>query len=150
LLLIKRILRENDKLVVCIGSAQKAEPFTIKERHGLIEKQLELLFPADSFEIFDLVDPDPMDVWPETVKKVCRISNADENTFYRADRLDIKYLTRLKELGFTVKTVKRKSFFYKAPDGLYYSVSSAREIKKIHEQLKIPLKQEVKKNEKKQ
>jgi len=41
--LITRILFENNKLIVCIGSAQKADPFTIKERHKLLEKQVELI-----------------------------------------------------------------------------------------------------------
>ncbi len=141
LLLMKIILKENEKLVVCIGSAQKAEPFTIEERHSLIEKQLKVLFPANRFEIFDLVDPEPMDTWPETVKKVCGISDVDENTFYRADKLERKYIKKLEALGFKVKIVKRKPFLYEAPDSKYYPVSSATEIKKIHERLEIPLRQ---------
>jgi cytidyltransferase-like protein len=141
LLLMKSILKENDRLVVCIGSAQKAEPFTVKERHELIENQLKLLFPKKRFEIFDLIDPEPMDTWPEKVKRVCRIQDTDINTFYRADKLEPEHVRKLKNLGFRVKIVKRRKFFYKADAGsLYYPVSSATEIKQIHRQLDIPLK----------
>lgn len=142
LFLIDRILEENDKMIVCIGSAQKAEPFTIEERHSLIEKQLRSLYNTARFAIVELVDPEPIETWPEALKEICGIDDRGEKTFYRADPLPQSNIQRLGALGFKVKLVGRFTFYYRAPDGLYYRVSSATEIKKIHQKLEVSLKSE--------
>lgn len=134
--LINIAFQENDEMVICIGSAQIADPLHIKERHVRLEGQLEALgYPKDKFRIVDLVDPEPMEIWPRYVKEVCGITDETINTFYRAETLPKNYVADLEKLGFNLRIVDKIPFYYKAPDGLYYLVQSATEIKTIHRRL---------------
>ena len=133
--LMEIAFQENDEIVVCIGSAQKADPLPIAERHRRIEQQLRLL-GKQYYRIVDLIDPEPMEIWPGYVRTVCSISTETENTFYRADNdLTGQNLDDLRTESFDVKIVPRISFPYRAPNGLYYTVRSATDIKKIHREL---------------
>lgn len=136
LFLIGRAFKENDRVIICIGSAQLSEPLSIEERHKRIEAQLEILgYQKGKYRIVDLVDPEPMDIWPSYVKKVCGVTNNTRNTFYRADRLPEKYRKELIELGFRVRIIKRKPFYYRDPSGFYRLLISASEIREIHKSL---------------
>lgn len=130
--LINLAFKENDKVVICIGSAQKAEPLTIKERHERMQKQLEILgYPKDRFRIVDLIDPKPISIWPAYVKKVCKIDDSTQNTFYRGQKILERYVKDLKRLGFILRIIKRKPFYIQDQDGYYHLVNSATEIRKI-------------------
>lgn len=136
LYLIGRAFKENDVVIVCIGSAQLSQPFSIKKRHKRIEAQLKILgYQKERYRIIDLIDPEPMGIWPSYVKKVCGIMNDTRNTFYRADRLPEKYRKELIKLGFRVRIIRRKPFYFRGPDGFYRLVTSASEIRDIHKKL---------------
>jgi len=139
--LMRKILLKNDSLVICIGSAQLSDPFTIEERHDLVVRHANVFSGGKPVRIFDLIDPTPIDSWPEVLVALCEINKDDHNTFYRSDLMDDVYVRKLGELGVMVEIVPRESFYYKAPDGLYYLVSSSSEIKALHRKLGTPLKQ---------
>lgn len=130
--LMVRILSECDRLVVCVGSAQKPEPYTGDERVNLISQQMVELELSHRVEVFQMVDPEPLDLWPEKLISVCRLRSEDNNVLYRSD-LDIPLMQRwrLRDLGVTLKIVQRKPFFYRCPDGVYRLVSSASDIKRL-------------------
>jgi cytidyltransferase-like protein len=136
--LIHIAMQKCDEVVVCIGSAQLAEPFTVEQRHNYLQRQLEVLHPGKNWRLVDLVDPEPIDTWPEDVKQQCGITG-DENIFYRSDQLPEVYETKLKDLGFTIKYVPRVPFYYWFPDGLHRRVNSATEIKAIFEELGVEI-----------
>lgn len=124
--------KENDRVIICIGSAQRAEPFSIEERHERIQKQLEILgYNRENYQIVNLVDPEPMEIWPNYVKEVCKITGETTNTFYRSDNLPERYEKELVKLGFRIRYVERKPFYHKGPDGFYRQMSSATEIRKM-------------------
>jgi cytidyltransferase-like protein len=134
LFLIDYIFKENYEVVICIGSAQKAEPLTISERHERLEKQLDILgFEREKYRIVDLVDPNVMGIWPKYVKDLCGITDETDNTFYRGDDIPDNYRKDLEGLGFKVEIIKRIAFYHCAPNGLYYVVSSATEIRSLNE-----------------
>lgn len=131
---IDYIFQKNDQVVICIGSAQKAEPLTISERHERLERQLEILcYEKEKYRIVDLVDPYVMGIWPKYVKDLCRITDETDNTFYRGEDIPDNYRKDLEELGFKVEITGRFAFYYCAPDGFYYIVSSATEIRLLNE-----------------
>ncbi len=135
--IMERAFSENDEVVICIGSAQKSDPLPIGERHRRLVDQMKALRKT-SYKIVDLVDPEPIEIWPTYVKQVCQITDETENTVYRSDRdLTESNLTELQRIGFKVSFIKRISFPYKAPNGVYYQVSSATDIKRIHKELSL-------------
>ena len=132
--LIKTAFRENDKVVVCIGSAQKTNPLSIEERQErMIEKLKSFGYDAGLYKIVGLDDIESDEKWPLYLKKGCEITDETENTFYTSDDLPKNYLKAMKNLGFQIRTVVRNSFHYEAPDGKFHTVSSATEIRGIHE-----------------
>jgi len=136
LYLIGRAFRENDRVIICIGSAQKSDPLPIIERHERMEGQLKLLsYLQAAYRIVDLIDPIPMNIWPSYVKQVCGITDETSNTFYRSDILPKIYEKKLIELGFKITIVPRVPFYYKGPDGFYRLVDSASDIRRIHREL---------------
>jgi cytidyltransferase-like protein len=137
--MIETAMYECDKVVVCIGSAQRAEPFTIEERLEKMQKQLALLYKPDQYRIVTLVDPVPMEKWPAYVNEQCGLLAEKEKRFYRSDRLAGWCRQGLQELGYCVRYVDREKFYYRGPDGLYYRMSSATEIRELHLKLKVPL-----------
>lgn len=132
LFLIDLALKENDFVVICIGSAQKAEPLTIEERHERMRRQLDILhYPAEKYRIVDLVDPEPMEIWPRYVKETCGITDETHNRFYRGEELPQEYAIELERLGFELRIVKRSSFYVEGEDGIYHIVNSATEIRQL-------------------
>ncbi len=130
--LIDTAFKENDSVVICIGSAQKAEPYTIEERHEQMKKQLDVLhYSQEKYRIVDLIDPDPIQIWPPYVKDTCRITDETVNRFYRAETLPDEYARELNSLGFELRIVPRVSFYIEGNDGLYRSVSSATELREV-------------------
>jgi len=136
ILLIKTALCENDRAVICIGSAQKTNPLPVKERRRrVIEKLDSLGYDIELYKIVELDDIDSDERWPSYLKERCRITNKTKNTFYTSDNLPESYLKAMRDLGFQIKTIVRSSFHYEAPDGKFYTVSSATEIRGIHKSL---------------
>lgn len=134
--LIKTAFRENDKVVICIGSAQKINPLSIEERRErMVEKLNSLGYDMRLYKIIGLNDIGSDEKWPLYLKKGCGITDETENTFYTSENLSDDYAKTMKNLGFQIKTVVRGSFDYEAPDGKFYSVSSATEIRGIHKRL---------------
>lgn len=138
--LIGEIIKENDKLIVCIGSTQKSKTLSAKEQKKNLKKQMNLLYPGKEISIFTMADPHPKSLWPEKLKSACKIDKPSQVTFYRADKMSPACLSKLKSLGFKVKRVKRKPFYYCAPDNQYRLVSSSSEIRELHAKSRSPLK----------
>lgn len=134
--LMETAFRENDKVVICIGSAQKADPLSIKERRErIVEKLNSLGYDIRLYGIIGLDDIESDEEWPLYLKNGCGITDETKNTFYTSDNLPEDYAKAMKNFGFQIKIVARSSFNYKAPDGRYYTVSSATEIRGIHKRL---------------
>ena len=67
---IKEILKNNENLIIAIGSAQKKNepenPFSFSEREKMIE-----LSVSGNYKIFPLEDMDDNNLWAKQVEKVC-------------------------------------------------------------------------------
>ena len=130
--LIETALCENDKVVICIGSAQKTDPLSVEERQErIIEKFDSLGYDANLYKIFALDDIGSDEEWPLYLKTGCEITDETKNTFYTSDNLPKSYLEAMRNLGFQIKIVTRGSFSYEASNGIIYTVSSATEIRKL-------------------
>ena len=131
--LIETALCENDRVVICIGSAQKADPLPVEERRRRVVERLNILgYDAELYEIIGLDDIGSDERWPLYLKEGCGITDETKNTFYTSDNLPENYLRAMRNLGFQIRTIARSPFYYEAPDGKFYSVSSATEIRGIH------------------
>ena len=131
-LLIETAFRENDRIVICIGSAQKANPLSIEERRRrIVEKLNSLGYDTGLYKIFELDDIESDEEWPLYLKSGCEIADETENTFYTSDSLPKSYLEAMRDLGFQIRTIERSSFDYKASDGTVYTISSATQIREI-------------------
>ncbi|MEA1936826.1 MAG: adenylyltransferase/cytidyltransferase family protein [Patescibacteria group bacterium] len=137
-LLIETAFRENDKIVVCIGSAQKADPLPVKERRSRIVEKLNVLgYDAELYKIVELDDINSDEKWPSYLKEECGITNETKNAFYTSDDLPESYLRAMRDLGFQIRTIARGSFRYRDPNGISHIVFSATEIREIHEGLNL-------------
>ena len=127
---------ENGSIVICIGSAQKADPLSVEERRKRIIKKLDSLgYNTRLYKIFALDDIESDEEWPLYLKNGCGITDETSNTFYTSDNLPESYLKAMRDLGFQIRAIERCSFDYEASDGTIYTVSSATEIRKICEKL---------------
>lgn len=136
ILLIKTALCENNRAVVCIGSAQKADPLSVEERRERITEKLNSLgYNTRLYKIIGLDDIGSDERWPLYLKEGCGITNETRNTFYTSDNLPENYLEAMRNLGFQIRTTVRNSFHYETPDGKFHEVSSATEIREIHGRL---------------
>ena len=132
--LIETAFCENDEIVICIGSAQKAEPLPIEERRRrIVEKLSSLGYDTRLYEIFELDDIKSDEEWPLYLKNGCEIADGTENAFYTSDDLPEDYLEAMRDLGFRIRTIERGSFDYEASDGTIHIVSSATKIREICE-----------------
>ena len=136
--LLKTAFSECDEVVVCIGSAQLADPFTVSERHHQLNLLLEQINPSHNWRIVDLEDPTPMLIWPQYVDQYCQMQPTNK-VFYRSDPLGPEDGASLHSLGYTLRYLERISFSYLFPDGIWRNVSSATEIKEIYKDLGVPL-----------
>ncbi len=126
--LFKKVLEENDELLVIIGSSQKADPLTAQEREGRI---VSFLKDFKNYKILQLADPQEKESWPMYLKNASGLDGTTLNTFYRADNDPItEHMGQLESLGFRLKIVPREKFEYVFM-GKSYLVSSASEIKAL-------------------
>ena len=138
ILLIKTALRENDRVVICIGSAQKTDPLPIEERRRRVVERLNSLgYETGLYKIIGLDDIESDERWPSYLKEGCGITDETKNTFYTSDNLPESYLEAMRNLGFQIRTVARNSFEYEDPNGRVHTVSSATEIREIHRCLEL-------------
>ena len=134
--LIETAIQGNNKTVICIGSAQKADPLSVEERRRrIVEKLNSLGYDTGLYKIFELDDIESDEEWPLYLKNGCKITDETNNTFYTSDSLPESYLEAMRDLGFQIRTIERGSFNYEASDGTVHIVSSATEIRKICENL---------------
>jgi len=140
IVLMETAFRENDKIVICIGSAQKADPLSVDERRGrIVEKLNSLRYDTRLYKIFELDDIESDEEWPLYLKNGCEITDETENTFYTSDNLPESYLKAMRDFGFQIRTIGRGSFDYEAPNGTVYTVSSATEIREICKRLGLEI-----------
>tara|TARA_Y100000310_G_C20691575_1_gene822605 strand:+ start:3619 stop:4068 length:450 start_codon:yes stop_codon:yes gene_type:complete len=99
---IRQILRENDKIVICVGSSKKAgvrgNPFTFEERFKMIEETLVSL-GIGGYTIFPIPDVPNDKKWVEHVKVL--VPKFD--VVYSSNPLVVKLF---KEKGVEVKRVR--------------------------------------------
>ena len=139
--LIEKAIAENDIIVICIGSARKSDPLTLEER----KKRLgEFLKRADigskTVKIVHVEDVESDETWVMDLVAKSGMMCGTANKFYSADKKIPKtYLDALKKHGIGGKIVKRISFDYQTPDGKSHKVNSATQIRRLHDDLDIPL-----------
>jgi len=135
--LVEKAFEENDFVVVCIGSAQIQIPLTLEERHKRWELQMKNLRKSN-YKIIDLIDPEPISIWPHYMLEKCSLLQVKDKTLYRSDNdIPTEQLKELKELGVKLKICERISFQYRAPNGIYYKANSASDIRAIHKNLNL-------------
>lgn len=132
------ILQQCDFLVVCVGSAQIADPFTGEERCALIDKQLDILgFSSERRLVVVMDDPVPIAQWPKRMWEVCGLRPEDENILFRSDDdIPQEQKEALVNLGVKLVVTRREPFYHKCDDGLYWLVASGTEIRRINKALK--------------
>lgn len=138
--MIRQIFKENDKVVLCVGSAQKITPDSPNfERNPLLIhrrlKTLRTYLEAQNFNrpytIVTAEDIEPDSAWPAYLRKRCALSDTDINTIYFGDTIADEYANGLKNTGFAIKTIRRKKFEYKTLQNTTHKISSATEIRDL-------------------
>jgi len=139
--LIEKAIAENDIIVICIGEARKSDPLSLEERKKTLGKYLEKAVIRDkTVKIVHVEDVESDEMWVMDLVAKSGITGETANTFYFADKkLPKTYLDALKKHGIGEKIVKRISFDYRTPDRKSHKVNSATQIRKLHEDLDIPL-----------
>jgi cytidyltransferase-like protein len=142
--LIKAIFKENDEVVLCIGSAQKIKksdptfaqnPLGKTIRIKRLKAYLSEKRYLKPYRIVFATDIQPERAWPKHLKKCCRLDDNDINTIYFSDHLPKHYKEGLKKVGFKVKFRKRTYFLYKSEKNTTHKISSATEIRSIEKNL---------------
>ncbi|MFZ2970679.1 MAG: adenylyltransferase/cytidyltransferase family protein [Minisyncoccia bacterium] len=136
--LIRMAIEENDIVVICIGSSQKADPLPVCER---LRRVNEFLGSADrknkEIKVIYLPDIESDERWPLYLKNGAGITDETKNIFYTGDDLDESYISSMEKIGFEIRTVERNIFEYTAPDGRIHALTCATEIRKIHRDLRV-------------
>ena len=136
--LIKTAVAENDKIVVCIGSAQKADPLSLEERYKRLNEFLKKLdLTNKTIKTITMEDTSSDEVWLSQLKKKANVVNHYENTFYTADNLSEEYLNMMKNTNFNIKTIERSLFQYRDPSGKAHAFFCATQIREIHKKLNL-------------
>jgi len=138
--MIKRIFKENDEVVLCVGSAQKIakndplfsrNPLSARARLKTLQAFLEAQNFSKPYAIVTAKDIEPDSAWPAFLKKRCRLADDTVNTVYFADRIFQEYETGLREVGFRIKFINRKKFKYQTAQNTLHKISSATEIREL-------------------
>lgn len=137
--LIEMAIRENDETVICIGSAQKADPLPVEERRRRVFAFLSTLnLSGKKVTVTQLADIACDGKWPSYLKNGCGITDDTENTFYTGDsNLPAQYLHEMAYLGFKIKIVERTVFAYSDPRGQVHNLTCATEIRNIHKEMGV-------------
>jgi cytidyltransferase-like protein len=138
--MIRQIFRENDEVVLCIGSAQKIrESDPIFERNPypvpLRKKRLIAFLKEENFKkpwrVVTATDIQPESAWPEHLKKSCDLTDETLNTVYFADPIPNDYRLDMEKAGLQIKRIRRKKFLYESHRNTLHKISSATEIRAI-------------------
>jgi cytidyltransferase-like protein len=127
--LLRSAFEECDEVVVCIGSAQIANPFSITERHADVARVLCDNWSGRRWRIVELVDPESMESWPGYVTERCSLGGDGPVGFFSGDTLPESEEAALEDRGYVLRYVKRKAFCYELPCGACTTVSSSSEIR---------------------
>ncbi len=134
--LIKTAIAENDNIVVCIGSAQKADPLSVDERHERLSKFLkDIDLTNKTIKTITMEDTPSDEMWLSQLNKKTGVVKHDENTFYTAETLTEEYLDMMKDMSFNIKTIERSLFQYRDPSGKAHNFFCATQIRNIHKKL---------------
>lgn len=139
--LIEKAIFENNLAVICIGSARETDPLTLKDRTRRLKKYLKNAEISDKkIKIVHVKDVETDELWVKNLIEAANITRRTDNVFYSADqKLPEAYLCALEKHGIHVNIVERITFSYKTPDGKIHRVSSATQIRRLHDRLKIPV-----------
>jgi cytidyltransferase-like protein len=134
--LIHIALSENEKVKIAIGSSEVRDPLSANERRRRLISafQAEQINP-EMYEIHNLPDIHNLPRWPKYLKEICLISDDTENRYYTADPVSPEFKKFLEEASFALRQEERPAFKYLGPDGKYYTVKSATEIRDLHKRL---------------
>lgn len=143
LYLIGQALKENDKVIIAIGSAGNADPLDAKRRRQILSEKISSRYPKNKFEIVEIDDIDrPIEVWVKYLKKKLVITDKTENNYYTAYQ-DDEFLPGEKQAlidnGFIIRDKSRITFDYLGPDNKIHRFSHATEIRNLHKKLNKPL-----------
>lgn len=139
--LLSKIFKENQEVIICIGSAQRIDekdpkisqnPLSADERMIRLESYLKDRRSDKPFRIISVPDIDSDEEWPEYLRRISGINTEDRNRIYFGDRIDAAYETGLRAAGFEAVIVKRKSFKHETPDHKTYEVVCATEIRALY------------------
>lgn len=138
--LIKTIFKENDEIILCIGSTQrlrKSDPDFARNplSRNVRLKKLKAFLESRNFEkpfrIVTAIDIEPEEAWPVYLKKCCNIDDCNLNTIYFSDQISKDYKNELAMAGFKIKFTKRIKFLYKTNKKTAYKISSSTEIRTL-------------------
>jgi len=138
--MIEQIFKENDEIVLCIGSAQKIKetdpifkknPLSCKERMKRLGGFLDKKKFSKPYKIFTATDIQPESAWPEHLKKSCRLTNREINTVYFGDPIPKDYERYMEKADLKLKFIDRKKFLYQTKKNTFHKISSATEIREL-------------------
>jgi len=138
--LIDMIFRENDEVVLCIGSAQEIpktspeyerNPLSTPARKKRLEEFLAGRKYPKPYRIVTANDIEPDSAWPAYLKRRCGLSDKTDNTVYFADQIDEGYVRGLEEVGFRIRIIERKRFLYTTRKAEKHWISSATELRTL-------------------
>lgn len=139
-MLIEKIFKENDEVVLCVGSAQKIKesdpafkrnPLSVKKRIKRLRLFLDNKNFVKPYRIVIANDIEPEEAWPAYLRSCCQLTNQTQNIIYFGDPISSDYREGLEKEGFRIKHIKRKQFFYKSRKNTLHKISSATEIRML-------------------
>ncbi|MFA7169262.1 MAG: adenylyltransferase/cytidyltransferase family protein [Candidatus Paceibacterota bacterium] len=139
-IMIRRIFRENDEVILCIGSAQKIKksdpifeknPLSCEERMKRLETFLKNEGFYKPYKIVPITDVEPDSAWPLHLKNNCHLMDKTINTVYFGDFIPDDYKKGLEAVDLLVKFIKRRKFTYKTKKNVFHKISSATEIRTL-------------------
>ncbi len=136
--MIRQIFRENDEVVLCVGSAQKikrSDPVFERNPYptALRKNRLIAFLRKEDFRkpwrVATATDIQPESAWPAHLKRCCALTDETFNTVYFADPIPEDYRLDMEKAGFRIKRIPRRRFLYQTRDKTVHKISSATEIR---------------------
>lgn len=140
--MIRRIFKENDEVVLCIGSAQPIpeghpdyckNPYPTEIRVRRLQAFLQNDHFAKPWRIAAVTDIQPESAWPRHLKKNCGLDDNSINTIYFADPISEEYRQEMEDAGFRIKLIRRIKFLYQTQKKVIHNISSATEIRALEQ-----------------
>ena len=142
--MIRQIFKENDEVILCVGSAQKilSDNPNFERNPLLIHRRVKTLFTflkaqrfGKPYRIVTAEDIQPDSAWPAYLKGICGLSDITRNTIYFGDPISEEYKVGLEEIGFFIKIINRKKFIYRTSKNTLHKISSATEIRSLEDNI---------------